>query len=79
MTKKDNENGEQSQSSPFLTVAEAANYLRLGARTLDNLRWIGTGPKFRKHGGRIVYHKDDLDAWSRTRLRISTSGERHED
>ncbi len=79
MTKKDNENGEQSQSSPFLTVAEAANYLRLGARTLDNLRWIGTGPKFRKHGGRIVYHKDDLDAWSQTRLRISTSGARDED
>ncbi len=79
MTENDNKNGEKSQSSPFLTVAEAANYLRLGARTLDNLRWIGTGPKFRKHGGRIVYHKDDLDAWSKTRLRISTSGERDED
>ncbi len=79
MTENDNKNGEQSQSSPFLTVVEAANYLRLGARTLDNLRWIGTGPKFRKHGGRIVYHKDDLDAWSKTRLRISTSGARDED
>ena len=44
------------------------------ACTLDNLRWIGTGPKFRKHGGRIVYHIDDLEAWSEKRLRISTSG-----
>ena len=60
--------------SPYLTNKEAADYLRLQTRTLDNLRWIGTGPKFRKHGGRIVYHIDDLEAWSENRLRISTSG-----
>lgn len=60
--------------SPYLTNQEAADYLRLQTRTLDNLRWIGTGPKFRKHGGRIVYHINDLEAWSEKRLRISTSG-----
>ena len=37
--------------TPFLTVEEAARYLRLKKRTLDNMRWMGTGPKFRKHGG----------------------------
>jgi hypothetical protein len=59
--------------TPFLTVAEAAQYLRLKKRTLDNMRWMGTGPKFRKHGGRIFYHKEDLVEWSRNSRRQSTS------
>jgi len=62
-----------SAENPFLTVAEAAQYLRLKKRTLDNMRWIGTGPKFRKHGGRIFYHKDDLMEWSKNSRRQSTS------
>lgn len=57
----------------FLTVEEAANYLRLKKRTLDNMRWMGTGPKFRKHGGRIFYDKDDLKEWSLNSRRRSTS------
>ncbi|HML29824.1 MAG TPA: helix-turn-helix domain-containing protein [Hyphomicrobium sp.] len=60
--------------SPFLTVAEAATYLRLKKHTLDNMRWQGTGPRFRKHGGRIVYHQDDLKTWSEGLRRRSTSG-----
>jgi len=57
----------------FLTVEETANYLRLKKRTLDNMRWMGTGPKFRKHGGRIFYDKDDLKEWSLNSRRRSTS------
>jgi hypothetical protein len=59
--------------NPFLTVAEAACYLRLKKRTLDNMRWMGTGPKFRKHGGRIYYHVDELKEWSLNSRRNSTS------
>jgi hypothetical protein len=59
--------------TPFLTVAEAAAFLRLKKRTLDNLRWMGTGPKFRKHGGRIYYHVDELKEWSLSSRRNSTS------
>lgn len=62
------------QASPFLNVKEAAEYLRLRKRTLDNMRWQGVGPRFRKHGGRVVYHRDDLKAWSETARRRSTSG-----
>ena len=40
--------------NPFLTVAEAATYLRLKKRTLDNMRWMGTGPKFRKHDVKVT-------------------------
>ena len=58
MTKQEITMNDKSDN-PFLTVAEAANYLRLKKRTLDNMRWMGTGPKFRKHGGRIYYDFDD--------------------
>ena len=51
--------------SPFLTTEEAANYLRLKERTLNNMRWRGEGPHYRKHGGRVMYHKHDLEGWSR--------------
>jgi hypothetical protein len=53
------------RSSPYLTVYEAAAFLRLRPRTLDNMRWRGIGPKYRKHGGRIVYDINDLIEWSR--------------
>ena len=62
--------------SPYLTPKETAFFLRLKRRTLDNMRWIGYGPRFRKHGGRILYHRDDVTAWSDARRRKSTSGER---
>jgi Helix-turn-helix domain len=59
--------------SPFFTVDEAATYLRLKKRTLDNMRWMGTGPKFRKHGGRIYYYEEELKEWSLNSRRQSTS------
>jgi hypothetical protein len=51
----------------FLTIAEAAAILRIKRRTLDNLRWRREGPPFRRHGGRIVYHRAELLAWSEQR------------
>ena len=57
----------QANGSPYLTALEAAAYLRLEERTLNNMRWRGEGPSWRKHGGRVVYHKDALDNWSRER------------
>lgn len=53
--------------SPYLNVDEAARYLLLTTKTLNNYRWAGYGPKYRKHGGRVVYRKDDLDHWSEQR------------
>jgi predicted DNA-binding transcriptional regulator AlpA len=63
----------EKSDNPFLTVAEAADYLRLKKRTLDNMRCMGTGPKFRKHGGRIYYHEEELKEWSLNSRRNSTS------
>jgi hypothetical protein len=51
--------------SPFLTADEAAEFLRLRPHTLANMRSQQVGPAYSKHGGRVVYHIDDLIAWSR--------------
>ncbi|MEL7546099.1 MAG: helix-turn-helix domain-containing protein [Pseudomonadota bacterium] len=53
--------------TPYLTAAEAAAYLRLEESTLNAMRWRKEGPCWRKHGGRVVYHKDSLDFWSESR------------
>ncbi len=51
-------------NSPYKTVDEAANYLRLNPRTLNNMRSAGKGPCFHKHGRRVLYHIDELVRWS---------------
>lgn len=52
------------KGSPFLNTAQAAFYVGLSRRTLEKMRLIGGGPRFRKHGRYVRYHIDDLDAWS---------------
>lgn len=51
-------------NSPYKTVDEAAEYLRLNPRTLNNMRCAGKGPSFHKHGRRVLYHIDELARWS---------------
>jgi hypothetical protein len=60
----------------FLLVEEAARKMRMAKRTLDNHRWKNTGPKFRRHGGRIVYRLSDLLAWSEQRSGRTATQER---
>ena len=55
---------EDVNQNRFLNVREAEDFLRLKKRTLDNMRWMGTGPSFRKHGGRVYNHIDELQEWS---------------
>jgi len=64
--------GTEPPNSPFFTCHEAAIYLRVEPRTLDNWRSSGIGPTYRKHGGRVVYHIDELIKYSKT---VSVSGE----
>lgn len=65
---------ESSQGNTFLSVVEAASYLGISRRLLDNWRYQGGGPKYRKHGGRVLYLRDDLDQWSKDREYSSTGG-----
>ena len=48
----------------FLRTPEATRFLGLSGRTLEKHRTYGTGPKYRKIGGRVVYALDDLKAWA---------------
>jgi hypothetical protein len=50
-------------ATSFLTLQEAADYLRHRKHALDNMRWMGTGPAFQKHSGRIIYHVEELQRW----------------
>jgi Helix-turn-helix domain len=60
----------------FFTIDEAAKLLRVHRRTLDNLRWKKQGPRFRRHGGRIVYELKDLLDWSeQRRARFEPAGQ----
>lgn len=61
------------ERSPFVTTARAAEYLGLSPKTLEKARVLGGGPRFRKHGRRVVYRLEDLDAWSEERVRMSTA------
>lgn len=63
----------QPFASPYLTLREAAAFLRLAPRTLDNMRQRGTGPLYNKHGGRVRYHRDDLMAWADQSRRRTTT------
>lgn len=57
----------------FLVTKEAARFLAPSARTLEKHRTYGTGPAYRKIGGRVVYALSDLQAWADKGLRYSTS------
>lgn len=52
-------------NSPWTVPSEAAKYLRLSKSTLDRMRSEGTGPRFYRRNGVVLYHRDDLDAWMR--------------
>ncbi len=60
-------------SSRFVRTPEAGRLLGLSGRTLEKHRTCGTGPIYRKLGGRVVYALSDLQRWADTEIRISTS------
>jgi len=61
------------QPPRLLRTDEAARQLGLSGRTLEKHRSYGTGPVYRKIGGRVVYAISDLTAWADRAARRSTS------
>jgi len=65
----------------YLRSAEAAEYMRLSPRTLEDMRCTGCGPKYYKTGpgpkSHVLYTKQDLDAWLEERHVRSTSEMQH--
>ncbi|PYE85176.1 helix-turn-helix transcriptional regulator [Phyllobacterium leguminum] len=60
----------------YLRTKEAAEFLSLSARTLEKHRTYGTGPTYRKLGGRVVYAIEDLQVWVARGTVTSTSDPR---
>ena len=56
----------------YLRTSEAARFLSLSSRTLEKHRSYGTGPAYRKLGGRVVYALRDLEAWTARGMKTST-------
>ncbi|KAF0136161.1 MAG: transcriptional regulator [Methylocystaceae bacterium] len=57
----------------YLRTPEAARFLGLSGRTLEKHRTYGTGPRYSKLGGRVVYRLEDLQAWVERGTKASTS------
>jgi predicted DNA-binding transcriptional regulator AlpA len=57
----------------YLRIPEAGRHLGLSGRTLEKHRTYGTGPRYRKIGGRVVYALSDLEAWADQGAQISTT------
>lgn len=50
--------------SPLATTEEVAEYLRTTVPKLANDRYRGIGPKFVKHGRRVLYRWAEVLAWA---------------
>jgi Helix-turn-helix domain len=59
---------------PFVDTEAAARYLALEAQTLMAYRALVSGPFAHKFGKRVRYAVGDLDAWARSRRRVTASG-----
>jgi predicted DNA-binding transcriptional regulator AlpA len=57
----------------FLRTSDAGRFLGLSGRTLEKHRTFGTGPKYRKLGGRVIYALSDLEAWADLGAQMSTT------
>jgi predicted DNA-binding transcriptional regulator AlpA len=62
----------------YLRTPEAARFLSLSHRTLEKHRCYGTGPRYSKVGGRVVYAVADLQAWVDRGMKASTSDPGHD-
>ena len=58
-----------------LNVDQAADLLGLSASTMAKMRLSGNGPVFCKLGRRVVYRREDIDAYLEAARRTSTSDE----
>jgi len=67
------ERGMTINNPTILSADAAAEFLRLATSTLAKLRLSGNGPVYCKLGRRVVYRKEDLEAWLASRVARNTS------
>jgi predicted DNA-binding transcriptional regulator AlpA len=59
--------------SRYVRTPDAARFVGLAVRTLEKHRIYGTGPRYSKLGGRVVYKLEDLQGWVEGAAKASTS------
>ena len=57
-----------------LSQHELARRWAISPRTLERWRWTGSGPRYLKLNGRIVYREADVESFEATRVCESTKG-----
>lgn len=62
--------------SRYLVTQEVSDELRVPINTLAWWRHMGRGPKWFRVGRRVLYRRDDLDAWLAEQYEIGTSESR---
>ena len=67
------DNAAPKHATVYLNCVEAGTFLKLSPRTLEKMRTLGGGPRFRKLGRRVMYTQADLEAWAEARACDSTS------
>ncbi len=67
---------DQNQGLPprCLRTPEAARFLGLSGRTLEKHRTYGTGPRYAKLGGRVVYRQATAEAGARLQAPVAIEG-----
>jgi predicted DNA-binding transcriptional regulator AlpA len=64
----------QEVSQKGFSVRQASIYTGISVSTLNKWRMhTNNGPKYLKLGSRVVYPRDQLDAWMAQNLKSSTS------
>jgi predicted DNA-binding transcriptional regulator AlpA len=60
-------------ASTVISASAAAKIIGLSPSTLAKLRLTGNGPIYCKLGRRVVYRREDLEAWLESRVARNTS------
>jgi excisionase family DNA binding protein len=58
---------------PLLTLDETATYLRTPVATLRYWRHLGAGPRGFRVGRRVMFRREDVEAWLSERLEAESS------
>jgi predicted DNA-binding transcriptional regulator AlpA len=63
-----------AQSNLYITTRQAAEHLGVSTSWLEKLRVYGSGPPyFKPSERRILYRRDEIEAWISSSRRTSTS------
>lgn len=54
-----------------LNQTELAARWKISPRTLERWRWVGEGPQYLKIGGRVIYRRENVEAYEREMLRAA--------